>query len=84
MTPLQFKAGHEDALLAAAREVFSLEQEVGKEVAINDATDSDGPSAGARVRKKRHRTKKAKATVLFAVAATLAALYAARRMIVPS
>lgn len=85
-------------LLAAAREAFSLEEgrEGGGKVApaadSDDAADRDWPSAdddadgdASRVRLSGHRRKKGKAAAaLFAGAATLLVLCAARRVILPS
>lgn len=81
--PLQFNAKHKSVLLAAAREIFSAEEQEREKVSVNVAAGSDGPSVDARVRKIGHRNK-AKVATLLAGAATLAALYAARRVIVPS
>lgn len=83
MTPLRFNAEHDTVLLAATREAFSLEEEGGGgEVAV-DAADGDGPSAAAGVRKISHRNKTRAAALFAGVATLLAALYAARRIIVP-
>lgn len=90
VTPLHFDAEHQPVLLAAAREALSLEEKnEGEKVAASvsdDAADSDWPSADddARVRLIGHGKKgKAAAAALFAGAATIVALCAARRDIVP-
>lgn len=78
VTPLQFNVGHEAALLAATREVFSLENEQQEGVVVDIVDPAAACSAG--LEKRGHR--KIKATLLATgVAAVCAGLYAARRVI---
>ena len=78
VTPLQFNAEHEDALLVATREVFSLGNEK-REGAVIDVADTAIAGAGG-LEKRGHKRVKA-ALLATGVAAVFAGLYAARRVI---
>ncbi len=78
VTPLQFNAGHQGALLAATREAFSLENEQHEVVVVDIADPAAAGSAG--LEKRGHRKIKA-AVLATGVAAAIAGLYAARRVI---
>lgn len=75
MIPLRFTAQHQPVLLAASREIFSLEENRGDAVAV-DAAQSDDSEAGARLGKLVNKKTKA-ALLATGVTGLVAGLYTA-------